>query len=203
MGVTVANLAHEAFNDALFFREQASKTDNLFEKDKYKRASLVFFCISAEAMINKLIACNLEHEKKKRTLSNKEEEVLKFLTDESDDGFCKGFSNVRKRLNKFLLKSIGMPEITDYTRSYDEFKKYVELSEKRNAVAHYSPKKFKEVYFDIDQWINEAPDIIENLFNKYYDLIKGTDYLPYACNKQCSKDEFLTWYKEREWKEIE
>lgn len=200
VNIRIVNLSCEAFNDALFFKEQASLNKNYFESNKYKRAALVFFCISAEAMIDNLITCNLTNKKEKENLTKEEENVLKFLTDEEYENIPKELRSIKKKLI-FLLNSTGLTGIT-FEDLDCEFKKYFELSQKRNAVVHYSSKRFKDVYSYIDKWINDAPDIIENLFSRYYEYIKDKEYLIYCCKRKCSKDEFLNWFKKRKYEEI-
>ena len=81
-----------------------------------------------------------------------------------------------------------------------EFEKYVKLSNVRNAVAHYSYRNFKQAYKEIDMWINDAPDIIQNLFSKYYELVEDNElyYTKDVTGNKQSLDEFLKWFIKRE-----
>lgn len=212
--IVIGNTPSESFNDALFFRRKAQKSKNNFEKYRYERVTLILFCMSAESMIVKLICKNLECKKNDGNINEEQQKILDSLIDSNNNRIYRreyikkdgkkgyiSFSSIYNKLNIFLLNSIDKDEIRTKEDSYDEFKAYIELSSIRNDIVHYSPKNFPEVYRNINKIINKAPNIIKNLFEKYYDLIDNPKYIKCWCGKEDgTRKECLAWYnKDKPW----
>lgn len=160
--IQVANLSDEMFNDGLLFTELAKQTENDFEKWRYFRTSIMSFCSSAEAWVSKLIHLNLS---KKNSLTEYEQGILDFL-ETPNKKMPKGFTSIKKRLYNFLPVSID-PE-KSIGENNPKIERYIELSQMRNTIVHYSKKDFYNLYgIELECYALEAPAIIEEMFNEY------------------------------------
>ncbi|KYH30067.1 hypothetical protein [Clostridium colicanis] len=165
--VTITNMSSELFDDALYYKELSEKTDDFFLKRRYQRTSLICFCASAEAWMNQVIK---EQLKNKKTLTQREQELFDFINN-ADKDIPKGYSNIRKRLYNFLPNTIIGKTINWSSNKQDVFENYIELSGYRNSVVHYVSGKVKDLEVEtMKNILNKAPDIIEELFEKYADM---------------------------------
>lgn len=165
--ITISNMSDELFNDALYFREQIEKTEEYFIVERFKRVSIICFCASTESWMNTIIKENLSGKVK---LSDIDTEVLKFINDPNKN-IPKYFNSVKNKLYNFVPRAINGQIINWYSDKQKEFEKYIELSEIRNNIVHFSRRSSQVIHSDkVDIMIKEAPDIVENLFNKYSEM---------------------------------
>lgn len=74
--IEATNISWDMFNDGLYFKEQAELSKNDRERERCYRTSLMNFCASVEAWIYKIMLDSLV---KKKELSKREKDILKFL----------------------------------------------------------------------------------------------------------------------------
>ncbi len=160
--IQVANLSDEMFNDGLLFTELAKQTKDDYERWRYFRTSIMSFCSSVEAWVSKLIYLNLS---KRDSLTKDEQGILDFL-ETPNKKMPKGFTNIKKRLYNFLPTSIDPDK--SIGENNPKIERYIELSQMRNTIVHYSKKDFYKLYgTELERFALEAPAIIEELFSEY------------------------------------
>lgn len=183
----ISNMADELFNDALFYREMSANTDDFFLQWRYRRSAIISFCASAEAWMNSVIKDNLE--KNTIGLNSNEQELLDFIKNYNSK-MPNGFNNVRNKLYNFIPEAINGSKINWNTNKESTFEEYIALSNMRNSVIHYASRNSKRVHSqEFIDLVENAPDIIENLFKKYFSL-RSTIGVP-------------NWYKQRNSRVIE
>lgn len=158
--VTVLQMSSEMFNDALFYRERALEANiSQFDRRRYLRTSLIFFCCSVESWVNKVIV----HQFKKKAYLTREERDILIKLEDPDDPRGK-IINIPKKLRRIFPKALGV----DANNALIE--RYLQLSKVRNSIIHFSPGNFEDAYNenDLTTLVNEAPQIIEELMYSYY-----------------------------------
>lgn len=183
-GLTISNMSHELFNDALYYKEQSESFTDFFIQWRYKRSAIISFCASAEAWMSSLIKCNL----KDKTISSREQEVLDFINDHNAN-MPIGYSNVRRKLYNFIPAAITGSTINWANNPNEIFERYIVLSNMRNNIVHYATRNGSVIRSDeFSDLLDQAAQIIEDLFNEY-DILGSKVNTP-------------SWFKERNSKEI-
>ncbi|KKX56357.1 hypothetical protein [Brevibacillus borstelensis] len=164
--VVVTNMGNEMFNDGLFYTEQAElHKDQQFNKWRYCRSAIICFCVAAEAELAKLIAHSL---RKQPHLSPEYTEILLFLTDpNSDKPIPKKLKNIRKKYN--LLRRLNglRPQKPD--------QRYMELTELRNKIIHYTFSSHEDVYAGtILDSTKIARDAVRDFIADLYSIVRET-----------------------------
>lgn len=190
--VTITNMSSEMFNDALFYKEQAQKTENIFTKWRYYRSALINYCISVEAWVNKLLTVELEKRQSAEPLVDKYQKLYSSLIEDLEfppQGIK--LSNYKK-LKEYLPELYGFKVLPDSSLD-NVIDKYIKITKYRNKIIHYSQGNYKTVYNteDLKECIDNAPKNIEELFNELNNASEKLKELGYPL-----------WFKERQSRNI-
>lgn len=167
---TVTNMASEMFSDALFFRKQSQDSCDEFVQWRYYRASIIYFCISAEAWINSLLRDAL------KTKDNLDPTQVKLRSALGQD------SEIMPRGVKLTIHAKlyeHLPRLWKYeidSSLDDALKRFLELSKLRNRIVHYSKGSYAKVYDTsvLEDAVNTASLIIRTMFQKMSIAAQGT-----------------------------
>ncbi len=167
----VVNMCAEDFDDAMFFMSESKNTDDPFEKRRYIRAAIVFFCATAESWArDKIIRC-LEN-KLDRT---EDEENLYNKLAKSTDGIA--YLKIDDLIKKWLPKLVLNAELNDEQEAI--INKFKELANLRNNFIHYSDRNFEEQYNieRLEEILSDVPQSIGKLINVFESIEEVTWYI--------------------------
>lgn len=136
--VRIVNMGEEMFNDALYFVEQARmSTANPYSLWRNCRAAILYFCMSAESDLSKLIVLSL---KRHSELNAEQEDILDFLINSSrvSGAIPEKLKTIKKKY-KYLCKINGVNK-TNLPTEYEK------LTSLRNMITHYSFSQNESVY---------------------------------------------------------
>ena len=186
--VTITNMSSEMFNDALFYMELGDDENNNFIKRRFYRASIIFFCISVEAWINKLLANALM---KKTNMSKNDEKLYKVLTEELEIMPSGINLSIHAKFNIHLCNLYNFKINKD--SSLDRvIEKYIKITNYRNKIIHYSDGSYKKAYdiLELEKCIKNSPDIIEVLFDELNNI------------SSIAELGYPSWFKEKKSRQI-
>lgn len=139
--LAITNMSSEMFNDALFYKELADETENIFSKWRFYRSSLINYCISVEVWINKIVVKGLE---KKDNLNEKEKKLFTILTEELEYLPSDINLSINAKLKTYIPKLYDF-EIKKGSDLYVAIENYKEITRFRNKIIHYSQGNYEKV----------------------------------------------------------
>ncbi|MGR6760892.1 hypothetical protein ACU1JV_03435 [Paenibacillus sp. T2-29] len=161
--ISIRSYMAEMHNDALYYLSQANGTTDLFPRYRFFRSSLINFCTSAEAAMSTIVYNHLKSNE--LTLSDDDKKLLDKLNDpQSIPPFS--FRSIANKI-KTIERLFNMI-IPDEVKS-----SYVELTETRNKIIHYS-SSYKEIIYEngtIEAKAKEAPQIVDDFLSVLFSLV--------------------------------
>ena len=160
----VTNMSCELFQDAKYFREEAQKENDFLLKKRYLRAAIMCFCSSAEAWISTILRINIRN---KNLTDSRHLRILRFIEVPNSD-MPERFTVLRVRLYHYLPEVITGNIINWNVNKIDAFENYIELSDMRNQIVHYTTRSYNDIYGQrLIDLVNDAPQRIFKLFEEY------------------------------------
>lgn len=136
--IRVVNMAHEMYNDGLYFYEKANKETNFGDIQRCYRFAIVSFASSFEAFINAQLKSKLEED---TTVVNNGANILNFLINGGELPY--EIRNIHKKI-KILQQLYNVNNQLINSAVFKKFNNEVILL--RNGIVHYSYNNFTNVY---------------------------------------------------------
>ena len=171
---TLLNMSEELYNDALFFVSQEKGTIDSAIRLRYRRMALICFCASSEAYINGELRRFISN-KNSTSRTSYEQKVLDFI-EQPTATLPSNYLGIKPRLYRCVGKIFAGQFLDLNNNTISSFEKFIELTEARNAIAHYATKN-REVVYDqyfgvspmgITKSVNDAPKTIFDLYHEIH-----------------------------------
>ncbi|MGG1644464.1 hypothetical protein ACIFQM_25040 [Paenibacillus sp. NRS-1782] len=156
----------EMFNDALYYLQEGETSDYEFAQYRFYRSAIINFCASAEAAISKIVHKHLKQNE--NSLKPDDLVLLKNLNDFNEIP-PKSFKTIRSKIK--TVERLLKQKFTEKTKT-----SYLELTDVRNKIIHYSTSYASIVYEDgsVKRMANGAPEIVDAFITELFRL--------YGCN---------------------
>lgn len=156
--MSVPSYMAEMHNDALYYLDEGNRAENVFVKRRFHRSAITNFCTSAEAALSKLVYDFLKANESSLS-SDKDIELLIILGDPRAIP-PKRFKTIRSKIKTFekLYRKTIPSEIKD---------PYIELTELRNKIIHYSSSYSDIIYTSgqVEGGANRASQILDDFLS--------------------------------------
>jgi hypothetical protein len=169
--IIITNMPQEMYNDGLYYLNEAKKLncDQRFAKWRFFRSAIINFCISTESFLHQTIV----HYLKQKNRPNKyEQDWLDYLVNPNSTIDHKSLKYGISIYPKFV-KVLGWVISSDLEKNRDymsKFNNYKNLAEFRNKIVHYSTSNHSPVYSQIENWANQAPNIVSEMIIAIHDV---------------------------------
>jgi hypothetical protein len=172
--IIITNMPQEMYNDGLYYLNEAKKLncDKHFAKWRFFRSAIINFCISTESFLHQTIVHYLRQKKSLNKLNKYETDWLDYLENPNSSvemNKLKYGTSVKKK----FIKVLGWVISSDLEKNQDymsKFNNYKNLAEFRNKIVHYSTSYHSSVYTQIENWANQAPNIVSEMIIAIHDV---------------------------------